>query len=209
MHAPDQHIIFIVSAPSGAGKTTLVRALLEQVKGLSTTVSHTTRAKRPAEVEGKHYYFVEHHHYHALREQSEFLEYADVFGHHYATSKQELKRLLVGGDVILDIDWQGALQIRELFGARVVSIFILPPSLAVLQQRLEARAQDDDAVIGKRMAAARAEISHYHDFDYLVVNDHFADALQSLVAIIQAERLTMERQAKAQTALISELLIGG
>ena len=117
--------------------------------------------------------------------------------------------MLVGGDVILDIDWQGALQIRELFGARVVSIFILPPSLAVLQQRLEARAQDDDAVIGKRMAAARAEISHYHDFDYLVVNDHFADALQSLVAIIQAERLTMERQAKAQTALISELLIGG
>ena len=202
------HTIFIVSAPSGAGKTTLVRALLEQVSGLATSVSHTTRQKRPAEQEGKHYYFVTHDHYHQLREGGAFVEHAEVFGHHYATSHQELNRLLEDSDVILDIDWQGAAQVRKAFPQRVVSVFILPPSLETLQQRLEARAQDDHSVIQRRMAAARAEISHYQDFDYLIVNEHFGDALASLVAVVQSERLRMSRQERLQMKLIKELLIG-
>ena len=202
------HTIFIVSAPSGAGKTTLVRALLEQANGISTSVSHTTRKQRPAEQEGKHYYFVSHEHYHGMRETGAFVEYAEVFGHHYATSHQELNRLLEMSDVILDIDWQGAAQVRQAFPQQVVSIFILPPSLSTLQQRLEARAQDDHTVIQRRMSAARAEISHYQEFDYLIVNEHFGDALASLVAIVQAERLRTSRQERHQTALIKELLIG-
>ncbi len=202
------HMIFIVSAPSGAGKTTLVRALLDQVNGVNSSVSHTTRQRRPAEQEGKHYYFVSHDHYHGMRESGAFVEHAEVFGHHYATSHQELNRLLEKSDVILDIDWQGAAQVRRAFANRVVSIFILPPSLITLQHRLEARAQDDHTVIQRRMAAARAEISHYQDFDYLIVNEHFGDALASLVSIVQAERLRTQRQTRRHAALIKELLIG-
>lgn len=202
------HLIFIVAAPSGAGKTSLVRALLEKTPGVSASVSHTTRTPRPGEMEGMHYYFISHDHYHGLREGGAFVEHAQVFDYHYATSRQELERLLQKGDVILDIDWQGAQQVRQAFPNQVVSIFILPPSLQALQHRLENRAQDHPEVIQRRMSLARAEISHYSEFDYLLVNEHFDEALSALQGIIHTERLKLKRQEPLQAGLIKELLTG-
>ena len=197
--------LFIVSAPSGAGKTSLVRALLERDSEVKLSVSHTTREKRSAEREGDHYYFVDIASFELMRAGGEFVEHAKVFSNYYGTSRAEIeKRLLDGVDVILEIDWQGARQIRQQMSG-CVGIFILPPSLAQLRARLQARAQDDEAVIDLRMKAAVQEISHYQEYDFLIVNDDFEAACQELSALITAQRLGQAIQAARLRKLLIEL----
>ena len=200
--------LFIVSAPSGAGKTSLVAKLLEQTPQLRISVSHTTRPIRPGEVEGENYHFTDRTTFIRMVEQGRFLEHAEVFGNLYGTSADWVTNTLRHGeDVILEIDWQGAQQIRRLI-PRTVTIFILPPSLPVLAQRLRGRGQDNEEVIAQRLAGAREEISHYCEFDYLVINDDFNGALMDMAAIVRAERSRGSRQQLAQEPLISELLSG-
>src|SRR5688572_30783571 len=170
-------LLYTVSAPSGAGKTSLLKALVERNPSVRISISHTTRAKRPGEVDGRDYYFVTPDEFIKRVNAGGFLEHAEVFGNYYGTSQQAVDELLKQGhDVILEIDWQGAAQIRRL-KPEVVSIFILPPSRAVLEQRLRGRGQDTEAVITRRLAAAREEISHYGESDYLIVNEDFQKAL--------------------------------
>jgi guanylate kinase len=198
--------LFTVSAPSGAGKTSLVNALLPTLKNVQVSVSHTTREQRPGEVEGVNYHFVDQREFLQMLKQGDFLETAEVFGNRYGTSQRWVKETLAAGnDVILEIDWQGAQQVRRLLPA-VLSIFILPPSRAALAQRLTQRGQDSAAVIDKRMAAAIDEMSHYPEADYLVVNEDFATALDELRAIFLAERLRLTRQQTRQATLLGELL---
>lgn len=198
--------LFIISAPSGAGKTSLVKALCEANKSIRTSVSYTTRPIRPGEIHGVHYHFVDHEQFEAMLEQSQFLESANVFGNYYGTSQRWVEEQLSSGtDVILEIDWQGALQVRKLL-PNSVSIFILPPSRQALEERLLGRGQDDAAVIAKRMAQAKDEMSHYSEFDYLVINDDFNAALNELQAIITSQQLTCQRQGQATEKLIAELL---
>lgn len=198
--------LFIVVAPSGAGKTSLVRALITQVPALQISISHTTRPVRPAEVHGIDYFFVSESAFRSTIEQGLFLEYATVHGSFYGTSKEwVLEQLQQGIDVILEIDWQGARQILQQF-PKAVSIFILPPSFETLEHRLRARAQDSEAVIHRRLAAAREELRHYYEFKYLLVNDVFAEALDGLVAIVKAERQLCERQAQCQRERLAYLL---
>ncbi len=201
-----QGTLYIVAAPSGAGKTSLVRALLDTMDRMAVSVSHTTRSARPGEENHVHYHFVDAKEFCQLIENKEFLENAEVFGAHYGTSRESvLQHLDEGVDVILEIDWQGAAQVRARF-PEAVSIFILPPSLAVLEQRLRRRQQDSDAVIADRLAAARSEISHYGEFDYLVVNDDFGQALRDLKQIVRAQRLRREPQERCFSALLADLL---
>src|SRR5687767_11669880 len=166
-------LLFTVSAPSGAGKTSLVKALVQRNPSVRISISHTTRAKRPGEVDAQDYFFVSKGEFMKRVSAGGFLEHAEVFGNYYGTSQQAVDELLKQGyDVILEIDWQGAAQVRRL-RPEVVSIFILPPSRAVLEQRLRGRGQDSEAVITQRLAAARGEISHYAESDYLIINDDF------------------------------------
>jgi guanylate kinase len=198
--------LFVVSAPSGAGKTSLVRALIEADSALGLSVSHTTRPKRDAETDGDHYYFVTPQQFQDLVDADGFLEHATVFGNRYGTSRAEVERLLEGGrDVVLEIDWQGARQVRER-AAGCVGIFVLPPSLDQLRARLEARGQDDAAVISQRMQAAVDEMSHYEEFDYLVVNDDFAAALAQMQAVVLARRLRRAHQRVRHAELLAALL---
>jgi len=177
--------LYVISAPSGGGKTSLVNALLKHDPRVALSVSHTTRAPRPGERDGVHYFFVDDAAFEALAENHAFLEHARVFDHRYGTGRDSVARQLADGyDVLLDIDWQGARQIRASFPA-ARTIFILPPSLAELRRRLVGRRQDSEAVIERRMQAARAEISHAGEFDYLIVNDDFEQALADLHAVIQ------------------------
>jgi len=200
--------LFIVSAPSGAGKTSLVKKLREDLPGLAVSVSHTTRPRRVGEVDGEDYWFVTHETFQAMLAHNAFLEHARVFDHYYGTAQENVERLLqTGHDVILEIDWQGARQVRDML-PESLSIFILPPSIAVLEQRLRQRAQDSDAVIARRMQAAVAEMSHYDEFDYLIVNDEFAQALFELKAIITAQRVAAFRQRQNLTPLLSALFDG-
>lgn len=186
-------IPIIVSAPSGAGKTSLVAAVVKELPNLKVSVSHTTRAMRPGEVDGVNYHFISEPEFEEKIAANEFLEHAKVFKNFYGTSKNWLKtELEQGNDIILEIDWQGAQQVRALFPTNI-SIFIFPPSLAVLEQRLYQRGQDDKNTIINRMQAARNEMSHYSEFDYLVINDNFQTAIADLKAIIQANRLTNVR----------------
>ncbi len=184
--------LYMISAPSGAGKTTLLKALLEQDEQLHVSVSFTTRPQRPGEVEGKCYHYVDQETFLQMVEEGAFLEHAHVFDNYYGTNRDEVfAQLEEGYDVMLEIDWQGARQIRSNM-SDTVCIFILPPSEEVLLQRLTARGQDDAEVIERRMRDARAEISHYREYDYLVVNDDFSHAMEGLRAIITAQRLRQE-----------------
>ena len=198
--------LYVVSAPSGAGKTSLVKALIDSTADLKVSVSHTTRAIRPGEEDGINYHFVDKDQFATMLENVEFLEHAEVFGNFYGTSKTWVQEQLDSGqDVILEIDWQGAAQVRRLL-PQTVGIFILPPSQAALQDRLTGRGQDSQEVINRRMAQAREEMSHHLEYDYLVINDEFEVALQQLKTIIQANRLTLNRQLSQQAPLLQDLL---
>lgn len=198
--------LYTVSAPSGAGKTSLVRALLERQQALVLSVSHTTRAQRSGEVDGVDYHFVDGATFDAMVERREFLEHARVFDNQYGTSRATVEHeLRAGRDLLLEIDWQGARQVRAAI-ADAVSIFILPPSRETLEQRLRGRGQDSDEVIERRMAAAIDEMSHYRDADFIVINEVFDEALTDLAAIIRSGRVRRERQVDRHADLIDALL---
>mgnify|MGYP001263938291 FL=1 len=200
-----QGTLFIVTAPSGAGKTSLVNELLHQIKNLLVSVSHTTRPIRPGETNGKNYHFVDERRFLSMISNGDFLETADVYGYKYGTSSKwvsaELGR---GNDVILEIDWQGAIQIKRQFPG-ACSIFILPPSLEALIDRLHKRQQDDDETIARRMAQAKEVISHVKDADYAVVNDRFDETVNEVSSIIQSRRLKIEAQMVNLANLLANL----
>lgn len=201
-----QGTLFIVSAPSGAGKTSLVRELIESLDGIQVSVSHTTRAKREGEVNGVNYHFTDVAEFEAMIARGEFFEYAKVFDNYYGTSRQAVEVLLAAGqDVILEIDWQGAQQVRRLM-PQAKSIFILPPTQEALRQRLTNRGQDSDEVIQKRMREAVSEMTHYVEYDYLVINDDFAHALIDLQAIFRANQLLQGAQQQRFDGLLKQLL---
>jgi len=198
--------LYIVAAPSGAGKSSLVNALLEREREIVLSISHTTRPPRPGDVDGEHYHFVNRGVFERLIADNAFLEHAEVFGNLYGTSRNAVEPLLAQGrDVLLEIDWQGARQVRKVMPDSV-SIFILPPSREELERRLRTRAADSAVTIARRLAESREEIAHVDDFDYLVVNDEFADALNDLRSIVTTRRLRREAQAKRHAALIADLL---
>jgi len=195
--------LFIVSAPSGGGKTSLVKALLEAEPELRLSVSYTTREARPGEVNGRAYHFIAQREFEQMLEAGDFLESAVIYGNRYGTSQKWIERELSDGhDVLLEIDWQGAQQVRRLM-RQVVSIFILPPSLEVLESRLRGRGQDSAEVVGRRLSAAREEISHVSEYDYVIINDDFNRAALDLRSIIRAERLKLARQLARITKLIN------
>jgi len=198
--------LYIISAPSGAGKTSLVRSVLASVPQLAVSVSHTTRPMRPGERDGEDYFFVSHEEFQNMINGLAFLEHAQVFDNFYGTAQQTVIDQLHGGlDVILEIDWQGAAQVKSLFPDSV-SIFILPPSIEVLGQRLRSRGQDDEATVRRRMRDAVAEISHYPEYDYLLVNDDFGQASLELSSVIIANRLALSAQQTRLEPLLSALL---
>ena len=201
--------LFIVAAPSGAGKSTLVNALLEREPAISLSISHTTRPPRTGEEYGRHYYFVERAEFEREIEEGIFLEHAEVHGNLYGTSRKTVSGLLgQGKDVLLEIDWQGAQQVRKT-KADCVSVFILPPSRHELERRLRGRGSDSAEVIERRLHNSREEIAHAHEFDYIIVNDRFEDALGDLQAIVRAVRLRSELQWRRHENLIAELLATG
>jgi guanylate kinase len=188
-------LMFVLSSPSGAGKTTLSRRLIERTPGLRMSVSATTRAKRPGEVEGKDYYFVKQKRFDSMMERGELLEWAVVFGNRYGTPRQPVEAALTKGeDVLFDIDWQGTQQLREKARADVVSVFILPPSALDLEKRLHSRAQDSHEVIRGRMSRASHEMSHWAEYDYIVINHDIDAAFAEVQSILKAERLKRERR---------------
>lgn len=198
--------LYIVAAPSGGGKTSLVKKLVSELDDIAMSLSHTTREKRRGEQDGVDYCFIPEQTFQEMIKANEFVEYANVFGHYYGTSLKQIKaRLQAGIDVVLDIDWQGARQIRQQF-ADAVSIFVIPPSLDVLKQRLTTRRRDDEAVIQKRMKSAQDELAHFAEFDYLIVNEDFSKAANQLRSIVVAHRLRMSRQRVSQRQLLSFLL---
>jgi guanylate kinase len=198
--------LFIVSAPSGAGKTTLVNALLQRMSGVRVSVSHTTRVQRPGEQDGVNYHFVTREQFQQLHDVGDFLESAEVFGNYYGTSQRWVRETLATGvDVVLEIDWQGAQQVRRLL-PDAISIFVLPPSRETLEQRLTGRGQDDPQVIAGRMAKAVDEMSHFAEADYLVVNDRFEVALDEICAVVTASRLRLGNQQRRHDDLLSSLL---
>ncbi len=197
--------LFIISAPSGTGKTSLVKALLQTDIDLSLSVSYTSRSVRPGEVEGRDYYFVERRIFKRMLENGEFLESAELYGNLYGTSQKWIDKTIVSGqDILLEIDSQGAQQVRRFF-TNTVSIFVLPPSLEVLETRLRNRNQDCQEVITLRMAAARQEISHISEYDYVIINENLDKALRSLSCIIQAERLRIAAQLVRFHDLVTRL----
>lgn len=198
--------LYVVAAPSGGGKTSLINALLKRDERISLSISHTTRPPRPGEVDGVHYHFVDTETFERLIAEGAFLEHARVFGHYYATGREAVNRnLMLGKDVMLDIDWQGAAQVRQSFPGSC-SIFILPPSLAELRKRLSRRGQDSPEVIEQRMQKARAEIAHCREFDFCVINDVFDEALDDLHSIIRHRKPTRRDQKKRIGPLLAELL---
>ncbi|ERS88295.1 guanylate kinase [Halomonas sp. PBN3] len=201
-----QGTLFIVSAPSGAGKTSLVRELIESLDGIQVSVSHTTRARREGEVDGVNYHFVDVPGFEAMIERGEFFEYARVFDNYYGTSRPAVQAALAAGqDVILEIDWQGARQVRAQM-PEAVSVFILPPSREELERRLAGRGTDEHAVIERRMRDAVSEMSHHDEYDYLVINDDFTTALDELRALVVSRRLTRERAGATHAPLLQALL---
>lgn len=197
--------IFIVAAPSGAGKTSLVKALLEADSQVKLSVSYTTRAPRSGEVDGVHYHYVSLNKFMDMLNRGDFLESAEVYGNHYGTSQRWIEaQVATGVDILLEIDWQGAAQVRKLL-PQAISIFILPPSPATLRERLTGRGQDSEAIIAGRLAAAREDMSHVSEFDYVIINDDFATAGLELQAVVRASRLTLAKQMAKNGALIESL----
>ena len=203
--SPAKGNLFIITAASGAGKTSLVGELLRKDQQVKLSVSHTTRAPRPGEQDGVHYHFVSESQFLEILSAGGFLESADVHGAKYGTSQSRVDTALQAGhDVILEIDWQGAIQVRKVY-PQAISVFILPPSLEALKERLNNRGQDSSEVIQKRLAAARDEMSHVVEFDYVTINDNFEVALQDLMAIIRASRLKAQSQLQTHALLIQQL----
>jgi guanylate kinase len=198
--------LFVIAAPSGAGKTSLLKALTEADPLLGVAVSHTTRPPRPGEAEGVHYHFVDVDTFDAMIDAGAFLEHASVHGNRYGTSRAAVAPALEAGrDLVLEIDWQGARQVRAALPA-AITVFILPPSGAALEELLRGRAQDSDEVIARRMAAALEEMAHHDEYDYLVINDTFDTALADLAAIVRARRLRLPAQADRHRELLAQLL---
>lgn len=198
--------LYIISAPSGAGKTSLVKRLTDNLTGIAVSVSYTTREPRPGEVNGVDYQFITPAEFDEKVKANEFVEYAKVFDHSYGTSEKDLNQTLDKGiDVVLEIDWQGARQIREAF-PKAASIFILPPARETLESRLRGRGQDNDEIIQKRMTKAVSEMEHYDEFDYLIINDDFDEAYFQLKSVIVAERTRLKRQTHLHKTLIQDLL---
>ena len=198
--------LFVISAPSGAGKTSLVKALVERSNNLTVSVSHTTRSIRPGEVDGVNYHFVSESAFNQLRDSEGFFEWAQVFDNYYGTSKEGVEHQLAKGlDVILEIDWQGARQVKALVES-AVSIFVLPPSTEALRERLTGRGQDDASVIERRMQSARDEIIHYSEADFVVLNDVFNEALSDLESIIYSQKPAQTPQSERLTSVIADLL---
>ncbi len=196
--------LIIISAPSGTGKTSIVSALTESDSQLSLSVSHTTRRPRPNEVEGQDYYFVDRDIFQAMVNRGEFLESAEVYGNLYGTSHKWVKECLASGrDILMEIDYQGAQQVRKAF-PQAISIFILPPSYAQLEERLKQRGQDDQKTISRRLANVREEVSHLNEFDYVVVNNELQEAIKDVNCIIKAERLRIMRQLITQRTLVAQ-----
>ncbi|MBL0141992.1 MAG: guanylate kinase [Betaproteobacteria bacterium] len=196
--------LFVVVAPSGAGKTSLVNAMLEAERGIRLSVSFTTRTPREGEVEGREYHFVSREAFDAMNAAGDFLEHANVYGNFYGTSRRWIEAELAGEhDVLLEIDWQGARQVRKLFPG-VVGIFILPPSIDELRRRLTARGKDSAEAIERRMASAREEISHVLEFEYIIVNEQFDVALADLSAVVRAARLSRDRRGNRLSRLLEE-----
>jgi len=198
--------LYIISAPSGAGKTSLVHAVVAMLPDVVVSVSHTTRKMRDGEVDGRDYHYVDEPHFQEMIANDEFLEHASVFGNRYGTSKQQIQdQLLSGKDVILEIDWQGARQIRQLMSGSK-SIYILPPSIQALRDRLQNREQDSDDVIESRMREAVSEMMHYAEFDYIVINDDFEQAREELASIFVCNRMLLEHQQQRHEDLLAGLL---
>ena len=196
--------LFVVVAPSGAGKTSLVNAMLAVEQGIHLSVSHTTRTPREGEVEGREYHFVSRGDFEAMIAAGDFLEHAEVYGNYYGTSRRWIEAELASGhDVLLEIDWQGARQVRKLFPG-VVGIFVLPPSIEELRRRLTARGKDAAETIERRMASAREEISHVLEFEYIIVNEVFDVAVADLQAVVRAARLSRDRRQNRLSRLLDE-----
>ena len=198
--------LFIIAAPSGCGKTSLVKALVEKTSDLCVSVSPPTRSPRPGEAHGKNYFFVSKDEFDQITKNECFIESAQVFDNFYGSAKQTVKDLLANNqDVILEIDWQGARQVKKTF-ADAISIFILPPSIDALESRLTDRGQDDKSIIDRRMRDAVSEMQHYDEFDYLVINDDFDVALDDLSAIIRDKRLIISQQSERYQKLLKQLI---
>ncbi len=198
--------LYIVSAPSGAGKTSLLTVVLGEDEHLQASISYTTRSQRHGEIEGTHYHFIAVDEFHRMVSAGEFLEHAEVFGNFYGSSESGVReQLRQGQDVVLEIDWQGASQVRKLF-PDAISVFILPPSVAELQQRLSHRGQDATAVIEHRMQQARDDMAHFVEFDYLIINDNFDQAVTEFRAIVCAERLRTGLQSNTNLTVLNDLL---
>jgi guanylate kinase len=196
MDAGRRGLMLVLSSPSGAGKTTLARRLLEEEPGIEMSVSHTTRKKRPGEVAGRDYHFVDHDAFTKMREQDEFLEWAVVFDNYYGTTRKPVEQALAAGrDVLFDVDWQGADKLRAVAPGDVVTVFVLPPSASALEQRLNVRAEDEPEVVQRRMRGASDEIQHWDQYDYVIINHNIDQALASVRAILAAERLKRSRQS--------------
>lgn len=198
--------LFVIAAPSGCGKTSLVKALTEKTNNLCVSISHTTRNARLGEVDGKNYFFVSKVEFEKINQANGFIESAQVFDNYYGSAKQTVKDLLAQGqDVILEIDWQGARQVKKTF-PEVIKIFIIPPSVSTLRERLTDRGQDDMSIIDRRMQDAISEMRHYDEFDYLVINDDFEVALDDLSNIIYSQRLNINQQSIKHQALLNILI---
>ena len=203
-----QGVLYVVAAPSGAGKTSLVKALLQRDTAIRLSVSYTTRAPRPGETNGVDYHFVSVENFLQMAARGEFLESAEVYGNYYGTSQAWIAaEIATGRDILLEIDWQGAAQVKQHF-PEAVTLFILPPSIEALRERLTGRGQDGLEVIEKRMAAARDDISHAGEFEYIIVNDDFDQALLDFMAVVRASRLVVLRQVRRLASLFERFSQG-
>ncbi len=197
--------IFVVTAPSGAGKTTLVAALLAADQQIQLSVSYTSRVARAGEVDGKDYHFVDRAAFEGMIQAGDFIEWAEVYGNYYGTSKKWLESVIDDGrDILLEIDWQGAQQVHKLF-PESVGIFVLPPSINTLEQRLRARGKDPEEAIQRRMSKAREEMGHVSEAQYVIINEHIDDAVRDIISVVRAERLRGDRQAVRHADLVNSL----